>query len=174
MDKSRKKFSDIYDQCIGKIYRFIFIKVNSQEVAEDLTSEAFLRAWEAFKNSENPNSNNQKIDNPPAFIYRIARNLVTDYYRQKGKFQTISAEYVQMADPEPDLEEKAMLGSDCEMVRAALSNIKDDYREVIVWHYLDDLKIPEIAKILGKPEGTVRVLLHRALKAVRFALNNGK
>ncbi len=174
MNNLQKKFSTIYDQYIKKIYRFIFIKVNSQEIAEDLTSETFLRGWEAFKNSENPSLNNKKIENPPAFLYQIARNLVIDYYREKGRTQTISAEFIQITDPRSNLEDKAIAGSDLDMIRGALADIKDDYREVIVWHYLDDLKIPEIAKILDKPEGTVRVLLHRALKTLKTALNNEK
>ena len=46
-------------------------------------------------------------------------------------------------------------------------NLKDEYQEVVIWHYIDDLSITEIAKMLKKSEGTVRVTLHRALKAVR-------
>jgi len=172
MDNLQRKFSAIYDKYIGKIYRFIFIKVSSQEIAEDLTSETFLRAWEAFKKSSNPHE--QKIENPSAFLYQIARNLVIDYYREKGRFQTISAEYVQIADPQIDLEEKAIARSDLTTIRAALADIKDDYREVIVWHYIDDLKIPEIAKIIDKSEGAVRVMLHRALGSLRRTLDNKK
>ncbi len=89
MDKLKKTFSAIYDKYINKIYRFVFIKVNSQEIAEDLTSETFLRGWEAYKKASNPHR--QKIDNPSAFLYQIARNLVIDQYREKGRFQTGSA-----------------------------------------------------------------------------------
>lgn len=172
MANLRQKFGTIYDRYINKIYRFVFVKVSSQEIAEDLTSETFLRGWEAFKKASNPSE--RKIDNPSAFLYKIARNLITDHYREKGRFQTVSAEYVQIADPRINLEEKAIIGSDVDKIRAVLAEIKDDYREVIVWHYLDDLKTPEIAKILDKPEGTVRVLLHRALKTLKTALNNEK
>ncbi|PIU15604.1 RNA polymerase subunit sigma-70, partial [bacterium (Candidatus Gribaldobacteria) CG08_land_8_20_14_0_20_39_15] len=73
MANLRKKFSKIYDQYINKIYRFIFLKVNSQEIAQDLTSETFLRGWESFKEK------NEEIENIQAFLYRIARNLVTDH-----------------------------------------------------------------------------------------------
>ena len=50
MKNLRKIFSKIYDRYIDKIYRFIFFKVNSQEIAQDLTSETFLKTWESFKN----------------------------------------------------------------------------------------------------------------------------
>lgn len=162
MANPRKKFSKIYDQYIKNIYRFIFLKVNSQEIAQDLCSETFLRGWESFKQN--------KIENPQAFLYRIARNLVTDFYREKGKTRIISAEYTQIIDPRQDLEEKTLLNSDLDTVKTALTNLKDEYQTVIIWHYLDDLPLPEIAKILDKSEKTTRVMLHRALKSLKNEL----
>jgi len=163
MANLRKVFSKIYDQYINKIYRFIFLKVNSQEIAQDLTSETFLRSWESFKNGN-------KIENPQAFLYKVARNLVTDYYREKAKTQVVSAEFVPVADPRPGLDERVMLGSDLEVVRRALAILKEDYQNVIIWHYLDDLPIQEVAEMMGRTEETTRVLLHRALKALRQKL----
>ena len=162
MANPRKKFSKIYDQYIEKIYRFIFLKVNSQEIAQDLCSETFLRGWESFKQN--------KIENPQAFLYRIARNLVTDFYREKGKTRIVSTEYAQIIDPRQDLEEKTLSNSDLDTIKTALTNLKDEYQTVIIWHYLDDLPLPEIAKILDKSEKTTRVMLHRALKSLKNEL----
>ena len=168
MDNIRKSFSKIYDKYIDKIYRFIFLKVNSQETAEDLTSETFLKGWEAFKKSQNPHTN--KIENPSAFLYQIARNLITDHYREKGRAQFISIENVKILDPENNIEEKTALNSDIDTIRAVLANLKDDYQNVIIWHYLDDLSINEVAKVLGRTEEATRVLLHRALKSLKNEL----
>jgi len=169
MANLKKEFSKIYDQCIDKIYRFVYLKVNSQEIAEDLCSETFLRGWEAFKASQN--QNNPKIENPSAFLYKIARNLITDYYREKGKAQIVSAENTRIIDPRVNLEEKAALNSEMERVRLALINLKEDYQDIIIWSYLDQLSAAEIAQILDKSEGAVRVMLHRALKALQNELN---
>jgi len=163
MADPRKDFSEIYDKYIEKIYRFIFLKVNSQDIAEDLTSETFLRVFESFK------TNN--IENPQAFLYRVARNLVTDHYREKGRTQVVSADYVSVVDPEENLEKKAILNSDMDNIRTALASLKREYQDVIIYHYLDELSIPEIAKIMEKSEGTVRVTLHRALRALRTIVN---
>jgi RNA polymerase sigma-70 factor (ECF subfamily) len=163
MSNPRKIFSKIYDQYIDKIYRFIFLKVSSQEIAQDLTSETFLRGWESFKGGN-------KIENPQAFLYKIARNLVTDHYREKGKVRIVSAEYVKITDPRTNLEEKALLNSDFDNIRAALTGLKEDYQNVIIWRYLDDLPISEIAKMLNKSEEATRVQLHRALKALKNEL----
>lgn len=163
MTNPRKIFSKIYDEHIDKIYRFIFFKVSSQEIAQDLTSETFLRGWESFKNGN-------EIENPQAFLYKIARNLVTDHYREKGKTRIVSADYVKITDPRTNLEEKAILNSDLDTIRLALTNLKEDYQNVIIWHYLDNFSISEVAKMLDKSEPAVRVQLHRALKALKNEL----
>jgi len=167
MSNPQKIFSKIYDQYVEKIYRFIFLKVNSQEIAEDLTSETFLKGWQAFKKFQNPTANKQKIENIQAFLYQIARNLVIDYYREKGRAQVISTEYVPINDPRNNLEEKALLNSDIDRVRQVLANLKEESQAIIIWHYLNDLSIPEIARIMEKPEGTIRVMLHRAIKELK-------
>lgn len=164
MSQFQKQFGAIYDKYIEKIYRFVFLKVNSQEIAEDLTSETFTRGWESFKR--------QKCDikNVQAFLYQIARNLVIDHYRQKGQAQLVSVDAMPLLDESMDLEERAILKGEVSQVKAALANLKDDYREVIIWYYLDELSVPEIAKILGKSEEAVRVQIHRALNALKDQL----
>ena len=161
MANQHKEFSKIYDKYIDKIYRFIFLKVSSQEIAQDLCSETFIRGWQAFQ------AKSKEIKNPQAFLYQIARNIVIDHYREKGKAQIISPEYISINDPSQNLEEKAMLSSDIDGVKQALTGLNDDYQNVIIWHYLDDLSISEVAKLLDRTESTTRVLLHRALKALR-------
>ena len=162
MEKAKKIFSQLYDENIDKIYRFVYLKVNSKETAEDLTSETFLRGWDRFKDD------GHNIENPRAFLYRIARNLVTDYYREKGKAQTVSVDYVEVDDPKQDIEEKAIFNSDLDRVKVSLAAINDDYQDIIICHYLNDLSVPEIAKLMDKSEEAVRVSLHRALKALKL------
>ena len=77
-----------------------------------------------------------------------------------------------MSDPHTDLEKKSIVLSDIEEVRTALIGLKEDYQNIIIWRYLNDLPISEISKIIDKPEGTVRVMLHRALKELRGRLNS--
>ena len=161
MKDIRQIYSDIYDAFVDKIYRFVFLKVNSQEVAEDITSETFARCWDKYKNEHT------KIENPQAFLYQIARNLIIDHYREKGRTQFVSIESLPILDPRSTLEEEAAKTSDIDNIKTVLANLKDDYREVIILHYIEDIPVPEIAKITGKSEGAVRVTLHRALELLR-------
>lgn len=159
MADKRKEFSRIYDNYIGKIYRFIFLKVSSEEVAQDLSSETFTKGWEKFKF--------ESIDNPSAFLYRIAHNLVIDHYRQKGRTQYVQVDNLPIIDPGQTVEEMVMISSDIDRIKTELADMKDDYQNVIIWHYLDDLSIREVAKLLDRSEAATRVLLSRALDSLK-------
>ena len=168
MDKFKKEFSSIYDKYIEKIYRFTFLKVNSKEIAEDITSDTFLKGWEAYQKSQN------QIKNPQAFLYKIANNLIIDYYRIKGRTDIVSTENKRISDPRINIEKKAKLSSDMDNIRIALSSLNQDYQNVIIWHYLDGIQVKEIAEIMDRSESATRVLLHRALKSLKKQVNENK
>lgn len=165
MDYLKEQFSKIYDQYIEKIYRFVYLKVNSQEVAEDITSKVFLSSWESYQ------KNQSTIHNINAFLYQIARNAVTDYYRESGRTKLISTDNIaEFADIGTDLHEKAIIASDIEDMKSAVQKLKKDYQDVIILHYLEDMSIQEVSDILNKPTGTVRVMIHRGLNMLRDEL----
>lgn len=162
MDELREQFSQIYDEYIGKIYRFVYVKVNSQEIAEDLTSKVFVRGWEAYQKQ------GSNIENPGAFLYQIARNAVVDHYREKGRANVVSSEVLpEIPDSADNIHERAAISADINAVKACLSKLKPEHQDIIIWHYLEDMTIAEIAKMTGKPAGTVRVILHRGLKELK-------
>ncbi len=169
MDSNAEQFGQIYDQYIEKIYRFVYLKVNSQEAAEDLTSKVFIKGWEAYQKALN---SPDLIKNPGAFLYQIARNTVVDYYREKGRTRVVSAESLpQLADNGTNLQDVAEMSADLNVIKTAILKLKKDYQDIIIWHYLDDRPIAYIAKAMGKPAGTVRVMLHRGLKDLKEIIN---
>ena len=162
MDSLNEQFSEIYDQYIEKIYRFVYLKVNSQETAEDLTSKVFIKGWEAFQSPK------EEIKNPGAFLYQIARNAVIDHYREKGRSKVVSVDASgQIADPGTSAHDRAIFNADVSLVKTAIQKLKKDYQDVLIWHYLDDMPIADIAKNMDKPAGTIRVMLHRGLKDLK-------
>lgn len=173
MDRLNEQFSSIYDQYIDKIYRFVYLKVNSQETAEDITSKVFLKAWEAFQKSTPssdgvPGRMTGQIQNISAFLYQIARNAVVDHYREKGRSKVVSVDASpEVVDPGTSAHDKAVLNADISVIKTAIHKLKKDQQDIIIWHYLEDMPIAEIAELLNKPEGTVRVALHRGLKDLR-------
>lgn len=161
----KKKFAKLYDEYVEKIYRFVFLKVSSQEEAQDLTSQVFTKGWKKFRKGD-------KIDNPPAYLYQIARAEIANHHREKARFQTVQASADQIIDPNPGLEEKSKLDSDMATVKNCLTKLNNDYQNVLVWKYIDGYSNKEIAEMSGKSEGAVRVMLHRALKVLRATINN--
>jgi len=161
-DSQNEQFSQIYDQYIAKIYRFVYLKVESEETAQDITSKVFLRGWEAFQAQQDA------VKNPGAFLYQIARNAVVDHYRAKGRSKEVSADASpEIVDPRADAKEQAILSADISAIKQSIKKLEPEYQDIIIWHYLDDMTIPEIAKLVDRPAGTVRVMLHRGLKDLK-------
>lgn len=158
-----KIFTEIYDQYVDKVFRFIFLKVSSQEISQDLCSEVFLRYWKSLNLGT-------QIENPRAFLYQIARNLVIDHYREKDRAKLVSLENIKIEAPNIDLEKQTDLVSEINQVEKGLRQLKQDYQDVLIWHYLDDLSVSEIAEMMNKAENAVRVTIHRALKELRRKL----
>lgn len=164
MEEIKQEFEKIYDQYVEKIYRFIYLKVSSQEIAEDLSSEVFVRIWESHEKG-------RIQSNVQAYIYQVARNVVVDHYREKGRFQVVSVEkHIEVLEGDFDIEEQAGLNMEMERVQKALADLSDDYQNYIIWRYLEELSVPEVAQITGKSEESVRVGTHRALQALKGRL----
>lgn len=165
MEQLKQEFGKIYDQYVAKIYRFIYVKVNSQETAEDLSSEVFLRAWDKIRNSQSV------IENIQAYLYQIARNIVADHYRTK-RIRIVSVEetVIDVADPADPVEENAFQNLEIERIQSMISTLNEDYQDLIIWRYIEELSVPEIAQITGKSEEGVRVGVHRALQALKSKL----
>ena len=163
----KRQFVKFYDQQAPKIYRFVYLKVNSPQDSEDLTSEAFLKFWQDLANKK---ERREKIDNHRALLYKIANNLVIDFYRKKSRTElSLDPEDTVLAQisDKTDLNKELILSSDVIEVRKALNSLKEEYQNIIIWRYLDDFSPKEIAQIMEKPEGNIRVLIHRALKALK-------
>ncbi len=165
INKDHVAFGQFYDIYVDKIYRFVYFKVNSEDDAKDLTSEVFLKTWQYIKADK-------AIKNLNAFIYMVARNCVIDFYRARSRKteneEIISETHFNIA--EDSLLLKKMNDSEVAAVLVALSALKEEYREAIILHYLDELSVKEMSHILEKSPGAVRVLLYRALNALKSAV----
>lgn len=161
-----KDFGKIYDRYVEKIYRFVYFKVSSKEAAEDITSEVFLKTFKVFKRQKT-----KKIENPGAFLFKTAKNMLADFYRKRSKINLSSLEEVkEVKDPNQELVRKEIVREETEKIFQAISKLKDDYQDLLLWYYVEDLSIPEIAQITNKSENAVRVSIHRAMNNLRKIL----
>ncbi len=150
-------YGELYDFYISRIRRFITFRVARPEDAEELAAEVFLRGWEYATSSV--------VKNPGALFYKIARNIVADHYRQR-KIEMGIDEVAEVADSNEIVEQLSNEEEHQELIRH-LKSLKEEYKDVIVMRYLDEMSISEIAEALEKTSGTVRVTLHRAKKALQ-------
>lgn len=163
----KKKFIKLYDKYANDIFRFIYFKVSNQEKAQDLASEVFLRFWKLLRIKKQ----DLRFKNKRALLYKIARNLVIDYYRKKSSHEMrLDDKIADILPDKSDVHKSSEISSEIEQMLNALQNIKQEYREAVVLYYIDEMRIKEIAGILDKTENNVRVLIHRGLNALRKKL----
>jgi len=157
-------FGELYDVYAPKIYRFVRLKVDSQETAQDLTSEAFLKMWKFLQEQKKIRERFQ------ALLYKIVRNLIIDFYRSKSTREILiedtMEEFAHIED-DKSADDLVIKQEEFTEVKKSLLQIHPNYQDIIVWYYVDELSISEIADILEKNEGAVRVLIHRAVKSLR-------
>ena len=166
----REAFIKAYDDFADDLYRFAYFKLGSEEEAKDLVSVIFLKTWNHIQTNSLKDSKTLR-----ALLYKIARNAIIDHYRDKGLASSISIEDAPQALEVPDdsqnQEDLIDQKSDLDLVQRKLMLLKDEYREVIIWRFVEDLSMDEIASITGKKKGNIRVLLHRAVTALKDLIN---
>jgi RNA polymerase sigma-70 factor (ECF subfamily) len=160
----RDAFGQLYGHYHPAIYRFVAAKVSFRHEAEDITHEVFLKAWKSLP------SYKEKGFPFSSWLYRIARNRVIDHYRTKkndSDIENVSDEFVKIVD---DIEESIDHLIDFERVREKLSQLSSDQQDVLILKFVEDMEIAEIASILKKKEGAIRIIQHRALNKLKQLL----
>ncbi len=155
-------FGVIYERYALRVFRYLYAHMNDRMDAEDLTEETFLRAWRSLRDY------NQRGSPFFAFLIRIARNALIDHYRNKPQFEgDLLGMENYLRDPLPGPGEQALVNSMHGELRTHLSQLREEYREVLVARFLLGLSPEETAKVMGKSQGAIRVLQHRALASLK-------
>ncbi len=156
--------AEVYDEYYQRIYRYIYCYLGRVDAAEDLTANVFTRLLGAIRNGNSPRSNLS------AWLYRVAHNLVVDSFRRKPTEDLELGEWLDSG--EPDLTHTVEQKLQLERVRKALKHLTEIQQQVIVLKFLEGMDSREAAAILGKSEGAVDALQHRALLALRKLLRS--
>ncbi len=159
-------FATIYEGYFAPIYRFVYTRVRHKETAEDLAQETFLRAFSKISTYE------ERGTPLVAWLYTIARNLCTDYFKKKKEVipsdpdifwqDKVSSTHnpLQVADRA----ERASVLLDC------IGELPEAQSEFVLLRFIEELEYAEIAVILGKREEALRALSHRASKNLKKLL----
>jgi RNA polymerase sigma-70 factor (ECF subfamily) len=154
----------LYDRHRESIFRYLWIRLDDRQLAEDLTGDVFMRMLDAL-----PRYQQQGLPFR-AWLYRIAHNLLIDCFRKLNHQVTVPLEVVeeQGADDDPDRAIEQILLS--ERLQTALMDLEPTQCDVVTLRFLSGLSLQETALTLGKTEAAVKALQHRGLSSLRRSL----
>lgn len=149
----------LYETHVDAIYQYICYRVDSKSTAEDLTSEVFLRMVRGLARYQDQGVPFR------AWLFRIAANLLIDYYRQrkKGSDILLSDEY-ESDDTDPF--DRLAQSEDHQQLHLAIRALPETYQDLLLLRFVENLPHAEIARIMNKSADALRAMQHRALKAL--------
>jgi RNA polymerase sigma-70 factor (ECF subfamily) len=155
-------FGRLYDRYVDVVYRYALLRVGDRSLAEDLTSETFLRAL------RNISSISYQGRDVGAWFVTIARNLVLDHVKSsRFRLEVATAEVDDSRPAESGPEQQVLSKVTRTALLECVGQLGDDQRECIVLRFLQGLSVAETAKVMARNEGAVKALQHRALAALR-------
>jgi RNA polymerase sigma-70 factor (ECF subfamily) len=157
----REAFGALYERYVFRVFRHVYYLTNDSHASEDLTAQTFLKALEAIHRYE--------MRGVPflAWLLRIAYNLTVNYKKVRSNGAAPLPESVEVGGTEYSPEASCEAKADGAQVWEGVRRLRGDQRQVIVMRFIDGLSYPDIAKVLDKSIGAVRVIQYRALNALR-------
>ena len=160
-------FGDLYEIHAPAIYRYLFAHLDNPMDAEDLTGEVFLKAWQSL-----PKYIERGVPFL-AFLFRIAHNVLVDHYRQNSRQEQKTPDDMDGYKQDDCAEPVDLVGSQMEHqnILKVMSKLSTDYQSVLTLRFISELSPEETAQVMNRSVGAIRVLQHRALGALRKAID---
>ena len=156
-------FGALYDRYFNQIYRFVFSRLRDQTAAEDVTSEVFMKALRSIPRY-------QDTGRPfTAWLYQISVNTVNDRFRASRPTVDLD-EVFDLAAGGPGLEDTAVQRAEIREIWRLVDTLPVPQRTALVLKFQEDMKISDIAAVMGKSEGAVKLLIHRGMTKLRAVL----
>ena len=158
--RDRAAFGALYRRYVERVYGYCFYLLGDHHDAEDATERTFLAALGAIDRFRDDGATFR------AWLFRIAHNELANSLRQRHRRHGRTTRLEDGPEPMADVDPARLVGvaDEARRLRAAVSRLSDDRRQVIVLRFVDGLSAREIGVVLGRSEGAVRVLQHRALR----------
>ena len=152
-------FGQLYDIYVTTVYRFLYYRVGSRQLAEDLTSDTFVRAMKAVGRF------NWQGKDFGAWLTTIARNLIADHYKSARVRMELTSDVVPERGPAAESsEDEALVHLGDHALHHAISELSPEQRDCIVMRFLSGMTIAQTAAALDRSEGAVKQLQLRALR----------
>jgi RNA polymerase sigma-70 factor (ECF subfamily) len=157
-------FSKLFEEYQDAIFRFVLFRVSSRSVALDITQDTFVRLWGHIAKGGN-------IDHEQAFVYRIAKNAVIDYYK-KSKSSSLDDLLEGGYEPETNMHvDEILKNDDIKMVQGLLEELDEESKQIIFLRYTEEKPIDEIAIQFNKTANAMTVRIHRIIQKLKSRYN---
>ena len=154
-------FGQLYDHYVTAIFRFIYARVGTKQLAEDLTAETFLRALRSLSTFQ------WRGKDFGAWLTVIARNLTNDHYKARRTRSEFSSDTLpDRPDPGRGPEEDMLASLSNDALMQAVANLPGDQRDCVLMRFVQELSIAETAQVLGRSEGAIKQLQLRAVRSL--------
>lgn len=164
--RNDNEFKFIYSELWLKVYKYIYYFVQNKEEAEELAQDVFQKIFIKYK------ENRLEKNTIQFYIFRAAKNIVLDRWRQNGRrVKVVTIEDTSNLDIDRHQESRI---TESMIVKDAISKLDKDSKAVIHLRIIQGYSIKEVAKIMGKPEGTIKSLQFRALNKLKEILKKGE
>jgi RNA polymerase sigma-70 factor (ECF subfamily) len=152
-------FGQLYDRYVDVVFRFVYFRVNDRALAEDFTSETFLRA---LRRISTISYQGRDIG---AWFITIARNIVLDHMKSaRHRLEITTGDTIEGKDREPSPEAAVLESLDSEYLMAAVKQLGDEQRECVMLRFIQGFSVSETASVMGKNDGAIKALQHRAVR----------
>jgi RNA polymerase sigma-70 factor (ECF subfamily) len=151
-------FAQLYDRYVDTVFRYVLFRVGDRELAEDVTSETFLRALRRI------GSVSYQGRDVGAWFVTIARNLVLDHVKSSRFRLEVTTAEVDIQHVASGPEQEVMSRVTTAALLECVERLGDDQRECIVLRFLQGMSVAETAEIMNRNEGAVKALQHRAVR----------
>lgn len=161
-------FGALYDHYVTGIYRFLYARLSSVSLAEDLTSETFFRALRSIP------SFSWQGKNFGAWLTTIARNLVTDHYKSsRSRLEVVAEEVPERVDTSADTESTVLASLSSQDLVDAMNSLAQEQRDCLVMRFFQGLSIADTAAVFGRSDGAIKQLQLRAVRNLAKQLPGG-
>ncbi len=170
------RFDALYRKYLAQVYSFAYHELGDHHEAEDVTERTFLLVLGALPRfrEEAPADAGPEASTFRVWLFRIARNVVANHRRTLRRRPTTPLDEAGSAAAPDDVERGVLARADASAAWAAVARLPGDRRRAVVLRFVEEMTTAEIAGVLGRSEGAVRVLLHRALRTVARDLDAGE
>lgn len=156
-------YAELYDRYVDTVYRYVLFRVGNRSLAEDLTSETFVRGLRAISGFT------WQGRDVGAWFVTIARNLVADHYKSSRYRLELTTDDVGAVCRGPVTagpEDAVLAGLQATAVLEAVRRLGHEQQECVVLRFLHGLSVAETARVLGKNEAAVKAMQHRAVRTL--------